>query len=253
MTTPLALQLYTLREALAQDFKGTMRAVAEIGFLGVETAFWPPHISLAEAAQTMRDMGIDVCAAHTEIPLDDQREAVLKVAEVFECEQVIWHGWPQPDDYDSLDGIKRLAERYNQANEVARSNGLSFGLHNHWWEFEPVEGRYPYQLLLELLEPTVFFELDAYWAKTAGVDPVQAIGDIGNRLQLLHLKDGPAKKDQPMTALGQGTLDIPAIVLAGASATWLIVELDEVATDMLTAVRTSYHYMTQNGYAVGKI
>jgi sugar phosphate isomerase/epimerase len=253
MTPSIALQLYTVRELLAQDFAGTMEKVAAMGYAGVETAFFSDNISLSEAARLFKTLGLVVPSAHCEVPLGSQQAAVLETAAVFECSRIIWHGWPRDENYGSVEGIKRLAERYNQANDMARANGLSFGLHNHWWEFELVEGRYPYQILLEYLEPTIFFEIDTYWVKTAGRDPVKVVTELGRRAPLLHLKDGPAIKDEPMVAVGEGVMDFEAIAQAADGvAEWLIVELDACATAMLEAVEKSYHYLTQKGFANGR-
>lgn len=250
VSTPLiGLQLYTLREAMANDFAGTLRHVAEIGFDGVETAFFDLEAKAAQdARQQLRDLGLPVFSAHVDLPLGDKREAVLRHAEAFGCKRIVWHGWPQDERYGSLDGIRRLADDYNAANEVAAVNGLQLGLHNHWWEMtaiKGVEGQLPYQILLKLLDPRIFFELDTYWAAVAGRDAVAVIRELGARAPLLHIKDGPAVRGQPMVAVGSGAMNVPAILDASReTAAWLIVELDECATDMVEAVRGSYKFLS---------
>ena len=250
MPPQIALQLYTLREAFTQDFAGTLARIAAIGYKNVESAFFPEGLTVAEGARLIQAAGLTVMAAHCELPLDEQTTPVLDQMTELNCQRMIWHGWPQDPEYSSLDGIKRLAQRYNQANAVATSNGYQFGLHNHWWEMEPVQGLYPYQILLQELDPSIFFEVDTYWAKTAGLDPVQLVTELGARAPLLHIKDGPAVKGQPMVAAGEGTQNIPAIVqAANGNAEWLIVELDACATDMFTAVEKSFQYLVNNGLA----
>ena len=65
-------------------------------------------------------------------------------------------------------------------------------------------------------------------------------------MPLVHLKDGPAVRGQPMQAFGEGVMDIPALLEASAGhADWLIIELDECATDMFTAVKSSYDYLAK--------
>jgi sugar phosphate isomerase/epimerase len=246
MKPQLALQLYTLRAALAQDFGGTLRRIADIGYRFVESAFWPAGVTRDGAAAQIRHAGLTVMAAHCELPLGAGVQPMLDTVAALGCTRVIWHGWPQDPDYTSIEGIHRLAERYNAANAVARQHGLTLGLHNHWWEIERVEGQRPYQILLAELDPTIFFEVDTYWVKTAGADPVQVVTELGRRAPLLHIKDGPAVQGAPMTAVGDGTLDFPAILAASnGAAEWLIVELDECATDMFTAVERSYRYLTE--------
>jgi sugar phosphate isomerase/epimerase len=137
---------------------------------------------------------------------------------------------------------------------VARANGLMLFYHNHWFEYQLTDGRYPYKTLIDCLNPTVKFEVDTYWVKTGGPDPADILRQLGPRAPLLHIKDGPANdRSQPMVAVGDGTMDIGSIIQASqATAEWLIVELDRCATDMLEAVRKSYIYMTEKGYASGR-
>jgi len=252
MKPPLALQLYTVRELLAQDFIGTMEKIAAIGFVGVETAFFE-DISLNRAAQVIEDLGLQVPAVHCDIALGDKQKDVLELAETFNCQRLVWHGWPQDADYSSVEGVKRLAERYNGANSVARANGCSFGIHNHWWEFEEVEGTYPYQILLAEMDESIFFEVDTYWVKVAGSDPAKIVKELGERAPLLHLKDGPGKKDEPKLAAGTGVMDFPTILQNAEAPEWLIWEMDDCAADMLVAVEQSYQYLTEQGLAKGKV
>jgi sugar phosphate isomerase/epimerase len=130
---------------------------------------------------------------------------------------------------------------------------MTFGIHNHWWEFQKVEGRYVYHVMLELLDPAIFFEIDTYWVQTAGLDPAQVVKELGPRVPLLHIKDGPAVKGEPQVAVGDGVLDVPSIVQAAQGVTeWLVVELDHCATDMIQAVAKSCQYMVEAELAYGK-
>ncbi len=250
MPPKISLQLYTLRDALAQDFAGTLDRIAAFGYKNVESAFFPEGISVQEGARLIRQAGLTVMSVHGELPLDEQTTPVLEQVAALGSTRLVWHGWPQDSDYSSIDGIKRLAERYNLANAVATTHNLQLGLHNHWWEMEPVEGYFPYQVMLQELDPTIFFEVDTYWVRTAGLSPVHVVKEMGERAPLLHIKDGPAIKGQLMVAVGDGSLDIPAIVQAAdGHAEWLIVELDECATDMFTAVARSFQYLVGQGLA----
>jgi sugar phosphate isomerase/epimerase len=246
MTSPIALQLYTLREATARDFAGTLRQVAEIGYAGVESAGFE-GTTIAAAAQLFKDLGLTVCAVHGPLPLGDSQKRALDLMDALGCRRLVIASQPR-QEFQSLEGIQRVCDTLNAAHTVAKAHGLSLGYHNHDFEFARVEGRQAHQRLRECLSPEVFFEVDTYWTQTAGVDPATTLKELGARAPLLHLKDGPAVRGQPMQALGEGVMDIPAVVQASAGhAEWLIVELDECATDMLTAVQKSYHYLVQNG------
>ena len=250
MTTPIALQLYTLRDLLAQDYEGTVRKVADMGYVGVETASLFGD-SPASAAKLFSELGLEVSSVHGELPLGDKKQEVIDTMSVLNCKRLILP-WQQPELFQSPDGLKKVCDSLNEGAAVAKANGFQVGYHNHWFEYEPLENRIPMDLMIEYLDPDVFLEVDVYWVQTAGQDPVQVIRRLGSRAHLLHIKDGPCQIEEPMTALGEGVVDIPGVVAVGAASTeWLIVELDRCATDMLEAVRKSYQYLVGKGLARG--
>lgn len=249
MPAPLALQLFTVRDALKHDFAATIRRIAELGYVGVE-----PFGLSAKAAKDAKilfdDLELEIPSAHMSMPLGEHQQEVLQTAEALECRRIV-SGYG-PREFQTLESIRNCCDRFNEAQSFAAQHNLEFGIHNHWWEYVLVEDQYPYQLMLELLDPAIFFEVDTYWVKVAGPDPAEVLAEVGERSPLLHIKDGPAVRDAPMTAVGQGTLDIPKLIKAGEATTeWLIVELDDCATDMMAAVGESYHYLVSEGLARG--
>ena len=256
----IAVQLYTVRNEIEKNLHETLEKVAQIGFKNVETAFWPEHISLDNAISALKSNGLTVCAIHCEIPVEKERDTMMKLAEKYQCETMIWHGWPEDPRYSTEDGIKELADLYNKSMQFAGENGLRFGLHNHWWEFRNnIQGKYPYQILRPLLDDRIFFELDTYWIKVAGLTPSEVIKEFGHKAELLHIKDGPGRyteslgKDEPepMTAVGQGTQDFPAIVKAASGYTkWMVVEMDRTESDVFEALELSYNYLLENKLAI---
>ncbi len=247
MAAPIALQLYTLREALAKDYEGIMKKVSEIGYVGVETAGFP-GTTPAAAAKIFKDLGLVVCSAHCPLPVGDKKQEVLDTMNLLGARRVV-SGFG-PDQYKTLDLIKTSCDKFNEASASAKAAGMAFGIHNHWWEFQTVEGRYVYKVMLEHLVPDVFFEIDAYWVRTGGCCPAAVVKELGSRAPLLHIKDGPCVREMPMTAAGDGKVPFPAIVeAAGANTQWAIVELDRCATDMMEAVVRSYKYMIGKGLA----
>jgi sugar phosphate isomerase/epimerase len=253
MSTPIALQLYTLREALSEDFEGTMRQVAEIGFIGVEP--WGGVMTdVAEKKKFYDALGLTVTSVHYQLPIGERKNEILEAMAQLDCNQLILP-YIDPNYFTSEDGIKVVADKLNEANEVGQANGLTIHYHNHDFEFRPLNGGRPaYKYLVEQVDPAVKFQLDTYWIQVAGLDPAAVVKEMGSRSPLLHIKDGPAdSREADMTALGTGAMDIPAIVAAGGAHTqWLFVELDRCATDMMTAVRESYAYLTSNGLARGR-
>jgi sugar phosphate isomerase/epimerase len=252
MTQPIALQLYSLREPMARDFEGTIRRAAAAGYAGVETARFPDGVTPHQAKALFDELGLAVCAAHAPLPLGDQTAPTVDLMAALGCDRLICAYLP-PEEYATLEAVHRACDTLNEAAANAAAHGLRLGVHNHWWEFQPVDGVRPYEVWLERLDPAVFFELDTYWAQVGGVAPLDALRALGQRVELLHVKDGPADgPDSPMVAVGQGVLDYTAIIPAASSADWLIVELDRCATDMFAAVAQSFEYLAAKGLGHGR-
>jgi sugar phosphate isomerase/epimerase len=251
------LQLCTVRAALERDFEVTMRRVADTGFLGIETCALPANVQLDRAAKTFRDLGLTVLGMHVELPVGEKREVALQLADAYRCDRGIDAGWPQGDKYKDVAATRRTADIYNETAAFLARRGLHFGLHNHWWEFERTDGIVPFYYLLEHLDTRVFFEIDTYWAKTAGADPAKVVADFGARVPLLHIKHGPAVEGDAMyrqVPAGAGGMDFPAIAGAGGGNTeWMIVEFDEFAGDIFEGISRSYAYLTANGLATGRV
>jgi len=250
MPAPIALQLYTLREiAAVQGFDFIARRAAEIGYVGVETAGFP-GTTAAAAAKLFADLGLEVCSAHLPLPVGDKRQESLDTAATLGIQRLV--SGCGPDDFSSLDSIKATAHRFNEAADVCRQAGMSFAIHNHWWEFQEVEGALGYKHLLEDLDDEVLFQLDAYWVQTAGADPVPILRELGPRAPLVHVKDGPCDLEKDMQALGEGVTDVDGLIEAGGDhVDWWIVELDRCETDMMEAVIKSYDYLVRGGHARG--
>ncbi len=241
----IAVQLYSAREELADDFAGTMRTLASYGYRAVEAATLPADVSVDAAKSLFDDLEMKVVAAHSPLPLGVNREGVLDHIQSLGCEYLVCP-WLAPEEYFSdLDGIKTACEMLNTANQVAKSAGLKLAYHNHWFEMEMVEGKLAYQHMMDYLEVDILFELDTYWAKVAGLNPVDVIDDLKHRLPLIHLKDGSAANNtDDMVALGDGAMDVPAILEVSPS-DWHIVELDRCSGDMMTAIKDSYSYLME--------
>ncbi len=251
MLTPIALQLYTVREALAKDFNGVVRRVAEMGYLGVEPAGFP-GTTPQQAAQLFKDLGLQVTSIHNSQLLGDQKQEALDTAAAVGAQTIVIPSMPR-ERFHSADDIKKVCDELNAANVLARQNHFTLAYHNHEFEFAAVDGKLGHDWMKQSLDPSIQFELDVYWIRAAGIDPAQIVKTLGNRAPLLHIKDGPAVRGQPMVALGEGIIDLPDVVQAGNGHTaWLIVELDQCATDMMTAVEKSYRYLVEKGLGRGK-
>lgn len=249
MPAPIGLQLYTLREAAAQDYEGVVRKVADIGYKGVEPAGFPGTTPEA-AAKLFAELGLEVTSAHLPLPVGDNQQEGLEAAQALGLKR--WVSGLGRDQFGSRDQIKASCEKFNEAGVFTREHGMTFGIHNHWWEFLEVEGQIVQDIMMEYLDDDVFFQIDAYWVQTAGPDPAAVIRKLGARAPLIHLKDGPCTQKDDMQALGEGITDFQGLIEAGGdNVDWWIVELDRCATDMMEAVIKSYQYLIDNGYAAG--
>ncbi|MCC6803299.1 MAG: sugar phosphate isomerase/epimerase [Anaerolineae bacterium] len=242
MAKPIAVQLYSVREALAQDTEGVIRKIASFGYQGVEPF---GGVNAQAVADLCGELGLKIPSTHIGLPLGEKRDEMLNFVRILGCQYLVVP-WIAPDEFKTVESTIAVCNRLNEANQVARDAGLTLVYHNHWFEFEPLGDTRPYKVMAEHLDPTIAFEIDTYWAQVSGCDPVAVIDELGTRVPLLHIKDGPADgRESPMVAVGEGVMDVPAIVAAGKHAEWLIVELDRCATDMLEAVRTSYGNLEQ--------
>ncbi len=250
MAAPIALQLHSIRKELGNDFEASVRRIAEMGYVGVETAGFSRTIA-EKAGKVFRDLGLAVTGAHVPVPVGETKQQTLDVMNAIGSKRII--SGLGPKDFETMDLIKKSCEAFNEANSVAVENGMTFGIHNHEWEFLPIDDRYVYQVMIEHLAPEIFFEVDTYWVKTAGRDPADVIRELGARAPLLHIKDGPCEKKKAMTAVGDGIVDFHGIVKAGGTTPeWMIVELDRCDTDMMEAVEKSYAYLIGEALAQGK-
>ena len=249
MPPPVALQLYTLRALADKDFEHVVNLTAEIGYAGVEPAGFPGTTPEA-AGELFRSLNLEVPSAHLPIPVGDNTSYVIDTAGSLGTTRVV--SGLGPEDHNSVDKIKWTADRFNEAATAVGPHGLTFGIHNHWWEYLEVEGQTATEILLDYLSPEVFFQVDVYWVQVGGPDPADVLERLGDRAPLLHLKDGPCLRNTDMTALGDGKVDLPGVIAAGGSHTdWHIVELDSCATDMVDAVKKSYKYLVDNGLSRG--
>ena len=251
-TTPISVQLYTLRKQTAADFPAVLARLGAKGYVGVELAGFG-DLKTKQLRRALDDAGLVVSSAHVGFGDETEFATALDAHQALGCEVVVI---PMLSDkvFADVDTVRAIADRVNALDAVARERGMTLGYHNHFWEFATMpDGRPALLHLFEHLAPTVFAEVDIYWAQVGGVDPKDLVTQLGSRVGLLHVKDGPADEPpNPMVAVGDGAVDIPGVLEASPSARWHIVELDRCATDMFEAVERSYDYLVGNGLSRGR-
>ena len=241
----IGLQLYTVRKELEADFEGTLAKVAAAGYREVEFAGYYKHTP-AEVKAVLARNGLSAPSAHFQsvVSSGGVREAI-EAAKVIGHEYLVYAYLPA-EERRSLDDYRRLAERLNRAGEECVRAGLTFGYHNHDFEFAPMEGRIPYDLILEGTDKAlVKMELDLYWITKGGQSPLAYFRKHPGRFPLVHVKDMDDTPRRYFTEVGRGTIDFKEIFAASKQAgiRHYFVEQDETPASPFTSIKTSIDYL----------
>ena len=242
----IALELYTVREPAQRDFVGTLRAVAELGYPAVEFAGFGGH-SAQELRGVLDDLGVRAMAAH--VPFDQFATDLPQVCADLRTLGIDYAvvPWLGEDRRGDVDQARWLAETFNEWGDRCKDEGIRFGYHNHAFEFETLPGEQPqtmFDILLAETDPkVVMLELDVYWVRYAGIDPLQLIQAHPARFPILHIKDMAAGAEQEIANVGEGVIDWPPILQAAEATTaWYVVEHD-TPTDPLADAERSLRYL----------
>jgi len=197
----IGLQLYTVRDLMKQDFDGTLAKVAATGYKEVEFAGYFDR-SPKDVRAAVDRHGLTAPSAHIDYKSlsDDKFPAVIEAAKVVGHEYLV-NPWIEEEIRKQPDAWKHAAETFNHAGEACKKAGIQFAYHNHWFEFLPVNGKLPYDLLLTECDPNlVKMELDLCWITVGGQDPLKYFDRYPGRFPLVHVKD--VKRVPPVTAGG---------------------------------------------------
>ncbi len=246
---PLAIQLYSVRQQMAEDLDMALAAVAAAGFVEVEAAALPKR-SAKEVRAALDRAGLRCVGAHHGwadlAPHFDEAAAYDRElgAKYVICASPGHHA-SAPESGGahafSLEDWRYNADRFNEFGDRAAKVGMQFGYHNHVHEFDMVDGVLPYEELLKLTDPKkVTFELDCGWARVAGKEPVDLMQKHPYRFSMLHVKDfhmtqaGAGQGHDPkVTELGRGDIDYkPILAQAKKNQTILHAFVEQEAFDM---------------------
>lgn len=267
----VALQLYSVRDEMQQDFAGTLKKVKEMGYDGVEFAGLFGH-SAAEVKALCEENGLVPISAHVAYAEQLLGEETFKTYGEIGCRYIVvpWI------DAEYLAGGEKNAEFYaniKKFGELAKKYGMKLCYHNHDFEFEKADGVYKLDHLYSTIsDEYLLTQLDTCWVKVGGEDPAAYIRKYADRTEIVHLKDFAGSKSQNMYGLigkkddnakaeevsafefrpvGCGVQDFPSILDAAAEvkAGWVVVEQDRPSMEKtpLECAETSIRYLRSIG------
>jgi sugar phosphate isomerase/epimerase len=239
----IAAQLYTLREytKTPQDIAATFRRVRKIGYEAVQVSGMG-KIDPKELAKILKDEGLTCCVTHISLDrMKNETQAVIDEHHLWGCKYTAvggyWSANPSAADW------RQFAKDYSDIAKKFAGSGLTLGYHNHDHEMVKYDGKTALGMLVELTDPSVWFEIDTYWIVAGGGDPADWITKVAGRIPCVHLKDMGVKlkSERYMMEVGEGNLNWPAILTACkiAGVQWHIVEQDTCYRDPFDSLELS--------------
>jgi sugar phosphate isomerase/epimerase len=240
----VGLQLYTLREELEQDFEGTIRKVAELGYSGVEFFHYFGRTA-GQVKALLEETGLVALGAHRpyDVMLNDTEQEISFNLEIGNRNLIVPYLTEEQRNWEEVAANLRLI------GDKCKAGGVVLSYHNHDFEFtEKAHGRTAFDYLFEEVPAGLLqVEMDTCWVYYGGYDPVEYINKYAGRLPIIHLKDLKKLEDgSPETVvLGEGEVDLAAIIEAAAAAgvEWAVVEQDFCSRSPLASVTDSLNWI----------
>jgi sugar phosphate isomerase/epimerase len=184
----LGLQLYTVRTEMEKDFEGTLAKVAAAGYREVEVAGYFDQDPKKVRAILDRHK-LTAPSTHVDYPtVEGKLEQAIETSHII-GHRFIVNPWIDEAMRKQPDIWKRVAATFNKAGESCKKAGIEFAYHNHHFEFVPVDGVKPFDLLLKECDPNlVKMELDLCWITVAREDPLTYFQRYPGRFRLVHVK-----------------------------------------------------------------
>ena len=193
----VGLQLYSIRDAMAEDVPGSLKKVSDLGYKYLEMAGYSDGqfygYTPADFKKIANDLGMEILSSHTMVEaagvtLDNARIMADAHAELGAkyCVQP----WVNEPDRN-IETYKKMIGDWNEVGKIMKEVGIQFAYHNHNFEFLNTDGIIPYYdiFMPEMDADLITMEIDLYWATKAGQDPVEMFNKYPGRFQLFHLKD----------------------------------------------------------------
>jgi sugar phosphate isomerase/epimerase len=255
----IGLQLYTLRNEMGKDAKGTLAKVAAQGYKTVETFGYGNGkwfgMNAAELRAELKSHGLTTPSGHTfpaSVFLSSGWEEKWKPA-VADAKAVgqeyIVVPWMEEQYRTDINNFKKLAAALNKAAEICKQTGIKLAYHNHDFEFAPLAGTNGFDVLLKDTDPKlVFFEMDIYWVSKAGKDPLSFFSKYPGRFAMWHVKDMDNTPQKNFTEVGSGVIDFKKIFTYAKQSgmKYFFVEQDQCPGAPLDSTAKSIAYLKKN-------
>jgi len=224
----VGIQLYTVRDVIFKDTAVTLKQIADLGYQELEAFSYNDGKVLGkpvgDVVKMVTDLGMKMPSGHYGTGLvasPNGRSSVGTLSngwdKAVEDAKILGHenmvvAYLQQGERKTLDDYKKVCALVNQKAEVCKAAGIRMGYHNHDFEFMPIDGQVPYELMLKELDPNlVSMELDLFWATFANHDPIKLIEAHPGRFTQWHVKD-MRQDDRKLNAdVGMGTIDFKTI------------------------------------------
>jgi len=242
----LSVQLWSVRDALKEDFSGTLKSLSEMGFEAVEFAgYFGPYENDAEGLKVLLDsVNLKVSGAHTSF---DQvaPDTIEKTAAFYKTlgVEVLVVGW----DTRAWDPekVESLVSDLNAMAKALKTYGMRAGFHNHNYEFGAYHETTFWDYIAGATAEDFVLQLDVGWVTYAGKDPVHYVNKYPGRTLTTHIKAKlpPGTKNR-LPLIGQDVTDWPAVIraeLAVGGTEWFVLEQEDYPEGMtpLEAVKSS--------------
>lgn len=238
----ISVQMYSVREALAHDFQGTVARLVELGLTHAE----PYHLLeyRDELVQAREQHAIDFPSVHQSFLGDVDFAEVLEAAQAVGVQYLVDPFW-NPEDWTDAGRVRALAATLNERAAAAAGTGIRVGYHNHHFELaSQLDGRSALELFASELDPQVVLEIDTYWAAVGGADVPTLLDTLGERVQLVHLKDGDLSEDPAaQLPLGEGKMPLAQTLDASSQVAYGVIEFDDYAGDMFEGIAASISHL----------
>lgn len=256
---PLAIQLYTIRDAIAENLEKSLERLAALGFKQIEIYGYDGKFfgkSRTEFQSILKNVGMDIISSHHTTGIIHNGKGTLINDWEQSVEDLHFIGSKYMvcsylfEEERTFENYKKLPELLNQCGELTNKAGIDFAYHNHDFEFEKFEDKTVYDFILENTNSDlVKMELDLYWIAKAGFNPLDYFEKYWKRFPLWHVKDMKAGSKY-FAEIGNGTIDFKTIFEAKEKAglKYWFLEQDSSDKDIFESIKMSKDYINNHSY-----